>query len=393
MASTCTAGVHNCYVFPTRNWVTVITTAIVPAGSVTITLTGMNNGYYLSPLSLYFRVTVAYGVPGQLILINQNSLSALQRNPQTNNPTALTIVPTQTPNLFLRNYMNTVVITISRIYESQFCTAFYIITSALRSPYPYRLRCGTISASVLQILIPADFPAFDIGYQELDITVNAKFMLADFPAGTDILYVSPPVTSGLFYAYGSTSIVDSTSIYYISQASTTITISQYKVPIIGQITFNTKSFLDRRGYTNDNVIYYMLLKPTTTVPITKMLFYLPREFGYPPVDNHDNCQMITRQVTNLATCLESRDAGQTVITIDTTGYDNGARIIQLANSNISKWFTAPAYPGDFYNMTIEMYDSAGDLLEKQTANLSDIWGQYFDIAGLNFVNGLDSLTQ
>lgn len=51
------------------------------------------------------------------------------------------------------------------------------------------------------------------------------------------------------------------------------------------------------------------------------------------------------------------------------------------------------YPGDFYNMTIEMYGSGGVLLEKQTANLSDIWGHYFDIAGLNFVNGLDSSTQ
>ena len=58
---------------------------------------------------------------------------------------------------------------------------------------------------------------------------------------------------------------------------------------------------------------------------------------------------------------------------------------------MSNWFTAPAYPGDFYNMTIEMYDGSNTLLEKQTANLTDVWGQYLDIAGLTFVNGLDSL--
>jgi hypothetical protein len=69
------------------------------------------------------------------------------------------------------------------------------------------------------------------------------------------------------------------------------------------------------------------------------------------------------------------------------------RIIQLANLNESNWFTVPMYPGDFYNMTIEMYGADGTLLEKQTANLSDIWGENLAISGLNFVNGLDSMTQ
>lgn len=395
MPLTCTAGAHKCFVFPTRNWVTVVTTSAIAAGSVTLTLSGMNNGYYLSPLSLYFRVTLAHGAPGELILIPHNSLVTLQRNPLTNTATVMTITPTQTPNIFLRNYMNTVVIQLTRLWESRFAKAFYIVapssdvttwdmnycnatltvSTASRLPYPYRLRCGAISATVLQVLIPPDFPPFDVAYQELSITVNAKFMIVDFPPGMDILYVSPPMTSGVFHAYGSASVVDSTWNYYISECTTTITISQHKVPIIGQATFNTKSFSDRRGTTNDKVIYYMLLKPTTTVPVTKMRFYLPREFGYPPVGNHDNCKLITRQVTNLVSCVETREAGQTVLTVDTTGYDNGARIVQLANSNMSNWFTAPAYPGDFYNMTIEMYGATGTLLEKQTANLTDIWGQ------------------
>lgn len=79
--------------------------------------------------------------------------------------------------------------------------------------------------------------------------------------------------------------------------------SQHKVPIIGQATFNTKSFLDRRGHTNGSVIYYMMLKPITTTAVTKMRFYLPYELGYPPVLNHDNCKLITRQVMNLGTCI------------------------------------------------------------------------------------------
>lgn len=325
MPLTCTAGVHKCFVFPTRNWVTVVTNSAVPAGSVTVTLGGMNNGYYLSPTSLYFRLTVAHGAPGEVILINHNSLVTLQRNPLTNVATSMTITPTQTPNIFLRNYMNTVIIELNRLWESNFAKAFYIVAPAdvttwdknycnatltvattMRAPYPYRLRCGTILPNVLQVLIPSDFPPFDPSYQELSITVNAKFMIADFPPGTDILYVSPPITSGLFHAYGSASVVSSLWNYYISECFTTISISQHKVPVIGQATFNTKSFSDRRGQINDSVIYYMLLKPTTTVPVSKMKFYLPREFGYPAVGNHDNCKLITRQVTNLVSCIETR---------------------------------------------------------------------------------------
>lgn len=40
-----------------------------------------------------------------------------------------------------------------------------------------------------------------------------------------------------------------------------------------------------------------------------------------------------------------------------------------------------------------MYSADNTLLEKQTANLSDIWGENLAISGLNFVNGLDSMTQ
>jgi hypothetical protein len=41
-------------------------------------------------------------------------------------------------------------------------------------------------------------------------------MITDFPTGMDILYISPPMTSGVFHAYGSASASSSSSIYYIS---------------------------------------------------------------------------------------------------------------------------------------------------------------------------------
>lgn len=184
MPLTCTAAPHDCYVFPTRNWVTVIPTANIAAGAFTITLNGMNNGYYRAPASLYFKVTIAHGTTGELKNVPHGSLVTLKRNPVTNTATTMSITPTQTPNIFLRNYMNTVIISLDRLYQSTFARAFYIVApgdvttwdstycnatltvpNAQRQPYPYRLRCGAISASILQVLIPADFPEFALIYQ------------------------------------------------------------------------------------------------------------------------------------------------------------------------------------------------------------------------------------
>lgn len=116
MPLTCTATPHTCYVFPTRNWVTVIPTSNIAVGTFSITLNGMNNGYYRRPTSLYFKITVAHNTPGEVFQVAHNSLVTLKRNPVTNTATSMSITPTQTPNIFLRNYMNTVTILLDRLY-------------------------------------------------------------------------------------------------------------------------------------------------------------------------------------------------------------------------------------------------------------------------------------
>ena len=96
----------------------------------------------------------------------------------------------------------------------------------------------------------------------------------------------------------------------------------------------------------------MLLKPTTTTPVNHIVFYIPREFSYPGVSVHDNCQLIGRTVSMIPSCVQTRQNGQTLITITPTSYDNTVKIIQLANTNSSDWFTAPSLPGNFYNFTV-----------------------------------------
>ena len=48
----------------------------------------------------------------------------------------------------------------------------------------------------------------------------------------------------------------------------------------------------------------------------------------------------------------------------------------------NNWFTAPNLPGNFYNMTVELYGTAGQLLEKQTIDISPVYGEYFDIPSI-----------
>lgn len=93
-------------------------------------------------------------------------------------------------------------------------------------------------------------PTFNAAWGTMNILLRAKFTLADFPTAPT-LYVSMPVASGLFYAYGSVNPTTSSSLYYMSQCSQTISISQHQVPIISVINFNTQSFANRQARVNN----------------------------------------------------------------------------------------------------------------------------------------------
>jgi len=69
-------------------------------------------------------------------------------------------------------------------------------------------------------------------WQGLSIKVHAKFTLSAFSAGQPVLYVTVPVSSFPFYAYGSVNANSPISKYYKTQASQTVLISQHQVPII-----------------------------------------------------------------------------------------------------------------------------------------------------------------
>ena len=215
------------------------------------------------------------------------------------------------------------------------------------------------------------------------LTIHAKFWLVDFPPGEGILYVSQPMTSGLFNAYGSFRADSFASQYRITRVTKTIQISQHKTPLISQVAFNTESFEERLASINDPTTFDILIDPysditnNATNKVDFIEVIIPEEFMYPNVLMHDMCQLIFRRVTDLTVCRQTRKDNQTIITIDIdqSSYDNGPRILRIASRNRANWFTAPSIPGILYNMTISLYGTDGQLLEKQsTKNSSRIKG-------------------
>jgi hypothetical protein len=211
----------------------------------------MNNGFYVCPASQYIYTVVVSASEIDVYKIVHPNLTTIKTNYLRNTPNSMTITPTQSPNVFLRNYMNTAIIQITGIYTAPQITAFYLqapsdvvtwdntycnatMTANYNNPYPIRLNCLYESSTTIAITIPEGVSyVYNItdGYT---ITVNCKFLLADFPINTNILYVSPPTISNAFNAYGSHSVVDDYH-YYMTQASQTISISEHQIPPIANI--------------------------------------------------------------------------------------------------------------------------------------------------------------
>jgi hypothetical protein len=127
MPSDCSVINYTCYVFPTRRWVVLYPTTLI-SGFITLAITSMNNPYYAQPYSLYFQVTVAReNAIGDTYKILQGPFTPVTYSFQSSiNATSMTVSPTQTPNMYLRNYANTVKFVINNLFSDARAKAIYI---------------------------------------------------------------------------------------------------------------------------------------------------------------------------------------------------------------------------------------------------------------------------
>lgn len=274
-------------------------------------------------------------------------------------------------------------------WDPTYCNA--TITSTLNFNYPLRFTCivDPSTPQYLRLTLDSDMPSYSSSWGLMTIRLHAKFTLADFPT-PPTLYQTLPVTSGNFYAYSSVNATSSSSYYYMSQTSVTVSISQNQVPVISVINFNTQSFADRLARVNNKEVFYMLFKPLVNAVIGSIVFTIPSQFNYPGVFQFDNCLMIGRLINPQFNCQLSRSQGQTLVTLVPTNYDNQVKIIQIGTVSQNNWFTAPSLPGDFYNMNVAIYGTNGTLIAKQTRNISPVYGQSLDIPSITISNIQDA---
>jgi hypothetical protein len=249
----------------------------------------------------------------------------------------------------LRNYANTVVFTISNIFSDSRIKALYIkapadvtvwdptycnasITNSQNFNYPLRFICivDPATPNFLRLTLDADMNAYSASWATMSIRLHAKFTLIDFPT-SPILYSTSPVTSGAFYVYSSMNATSSSELYYMSQCSVTVSISQNQVPIISVINFNTQSFANRLARVNNKQVFYLLFKPLVGVTMGSVVFTIPSEFNYPGVFSLDKCLMIGRTTETQSNCKLSRFQGQTLVTLTPDNYDNNVKIFQIGS--------------------------------------------------------------
>ena len=394
MPSDCSVSSYYCYVFPSRRWVTLIPQTTFGAGSRTISMTSMNNPYYAQPHSLNFKVTVARaGATADVYYIEQPAFTPVSYSfTNTGSSTSLTVATTQTPSMYLRNYANTVIFTIGNLFSDSRVQAIYVkastdvtvwdttycnasITGTANFNYPLRFTCTVdpTDPTFIRLTRDSDMTTFSSSWGLMSIKLHAKFTLADFPT-TPTLYTTTPVTSAPFTIYSSVNATSPSSLYYMSQCSVTVSISQNQVPVISVINFNTQSFANRLARVNNKEVFYLLFKPLNPVTIGSVVFTIPSQFNYPGVFSLDYCRMIGRTTIQQNSCQLSRYQGQTLVTLTPTGYDNNVKIFQIGSVDTANWFTAPSLPGDFYEMNVAIYSPTGTLIAKQTRTISPVYG-------------------
>jgi hypothetical protein len=411
MPLTCAVSSFSCYVFPTRRWVVLLPTGSISAGLLTLSITSMNNGYYSKSYSTYFKVTVARGsAVGDIYNIDQPAFTPVPYTfANSSVATSVAVQTTQTPSMYLRNYANTVIFSISNIFSDGRAKAIYIkapadvtswdpsycnasITNTSNFNYPLRFICTVDpDPAFLRLTLDEDMASFSAIWAIMTIRLHAKFTLANFPT-TPTLYQTAAVNSGAFQVFSSSNATSSSSLYYISQCSVVVSISQNQVPVISVINFNTQSFANRLARVNNKEVFYLLFKPLVDVTLGKIVFTIPSQFNYPGVFSLDNCLMIGRTTSTQTSCQLSRYQGQTLVTLTPDIYDNNVKIFQVGSVDKANWFTAPSLPGDFYEMNVAVYAANGTLVSKQTRSISPVYGDSFDIPSIVVKNVQDQST-
>lgn len=238
---------------------------------------------------------------------------------------------------------------------------------------------------------PASCPATPADCEKC-VRAYALAAFIDPVAHPSLLQATPFDNETLVSKLNFTSIIDGNNQIVI--------VSSYSQPELAYVTFNRKSFNDRKAViAAKDIEYYMIYAPKinqTTGQITRLVFTLPTEFGYPPVKYLDNCQRIGYELPrnpfivesytpdNVDDCFYScckleRFAGIKNVTmkVNSSNYNHQINIVRIARKQGLQQFEAPNMPGTHYKMQVHAYGAGNQLLEYCRTDVSNVQGLQF----------------
>lgn len=247
-------------------------------------------------------------------------------------------------------------------------------------PYPYRFSCNAMGSTWVRVNLQSDFPSWT----------------SNFTGRSLFIYLRYTISNGQ-YNYGNNwtarayaDVSSTSSNYLISQATGRFAIVEYLLPYLYVISLYTKSFVQRTCTIGEQCMFYGFLLPTTpssTMAIDSMTFLLPKEFNYTTTQTLDKCtlQPTTTSLWTFA-CGVSRTNSQITISYKPSSgtYNQWYNLINLDHSNPSLLFTAPSYPGDHYQMKVNLWSPSNALVESQNINITTVYGYYLSVPSIVF---------
>lgn len=377
MPLTCSITTHVCNVYPSRNLVSIILTGNL-GGSISLALSGMNNPASESSSAASLMKLRAY--KGGTAAFHYLPVIPAFDIVGSTSGTALTLAPQQA-SFFLNDYLNIVKLEATNLYaaaqvrafyvippaevqswDSTFCNGSLVLPSASRDPYSLRLACSFLSGKKLLLELPPD-TAYQAAYSTYSVEVTAKMLLSGSGA-----------TSGEFHMYGSRSATDSSSIFYVSVAKSTIAVSPQQVPLFGIASFNTLPYARRVAQTYSTSTFTLLLQPAPGATVTRVLIRASNGFQYPSTEALDDCKTYGAIVSSFSSCRLTRSNQATLLDLVPASFDSNPKIITASDRTL--WFTNPLRPGSFYNLTVSIFDGP-TLIEEQAVNISLVAGPFF----------------
>jgi len=320
----------------------------------------------------------------------------------------ITFTPTLTPNYELKyTFWNIALVTINNILQNnkiqqiyitapgeitldtKYCNATMQTYPGEAIPYPYRFVCKSVSSNSVVLNLQSDFPAWTANFTQRKIYVYLKYSIAN----------SQTVQSNNWYAYAYTDPSSTTSYYLVSQAQGNFPIVEYQSPFLYVINFPTRSFSQRTCTIGQKCMFYGFIYPTTPKGVVannvaSLTFLLPKEFNYSSLQSFDSCTIQSRTITrDVFNCPITRNNSQITIgyTIPVSyTYQQLYDLINLDHSNAPQLFISPNFPGDHYRMQVNLWNSAGQLLESQYINLTTVYGYYLAVPTIYFNIPLDA---